>query len=150
VRFGSPVESSRSIPWISPAPILLFTERTSTSRRSSYTDAFFGNGYDVNTLLMSYLYVMFCGQTKHVLRLSVCSASTSPFRTRDNSYDNREYGYKVGSLSAYGPESSGTSWAPIGHPADFNFLETVLLGLTGVAPLAAYQKGQHQNAGLPR
>jgi hypothetical protein len=112
-----PAESSRSILWISTASILLFAERTPASRRSSCTDEFWGNGYDINILLMRSLYVTFCGQTKHVLRVSVYSTSTSRLRTRDNPHANREYGYKVGSVSAYWPESSGTmSWAPVGYP----------------------------------
>jgi hypothetical protein len=36
----------------------------------------FANGYDINTLRWSSLYIIFCGQTKYVLRIRVCSTST--------------------------------------------------------------------------
>jgi hypothetical protein len=37
----------------------------------------FANGYNINTLRMSSYYITFCGQTKRVLRVRVCSTSTT-------------------------------------------------------------------------
>jgi hypothetical protein len=51
------------------------------AERTSFVDdrpvCSFANGYDINTLRMSSSYTTFCGQTKRVFRVRVCSTSTT-------------------------------------------------------------------------
>jgi hypothetical protein len=75
----------------------------------------FANGYDINTLQTSSFYATFCGQTTRVLRVRVCSTSTTVI----SGYGiilmlSANVGIKCASASAFGLVSSGTlSWAPI-------------------------------------
>jgi hypothetical protein len=52
-------------------------------------------GYDINTVLISSLYVTFCGQTKHVLGVRVCSTFTSHLWARGNPHAIHECEYEV-------------------------------------------------------
>jgi hypothetical protein len=75
----------------------------------------YANGYDTNTLRMSSFCTTFCGQTKRVLHVRVCSTSTTVTSGHGIILMvSANVGILSATASAFGLVSSGTlSWAPI-------------------------------------
>jgi hypothetical protein len=107
------------------------------------------DGYDINTLRISSLYVKFCGQTKHFWNVRVCSTSTrvtsedgrhNPNAIRERGYQVR---FKVSVWSAIVRDIFvGPSLLPVRFTAQQcrGSWETVLSGLPENVPLASGQR----------
>jgi hypothetical protein len=107
-------EGPQSTSWRTFASIPLLAERASVSRRSSSTDAILRMATSTRCG-WALFYTTFCGQTKRVLRVRVCSASTTVTSGHGIILMlSANVGIKSTSASAFGLVSSGTlSWAPI-------------------------------------
>lgn len=98
-----PTDRPRSISRRSVSSLMIFEECTCTSKQWPAK-----NGYEINTLGMSSLYVTFCGQAMHGSRVRVCSMSRIHLWPRVNPPALRERVQQVHFSVSFGLESSGT------------------------------------------
>jgi hypothetical protein len=98
-----PSDRPRSISRRSVWSLMLLEECACTSRQWSSK-----NGYKINTLGRSSLYVIFCGQMMHDSRVRLSSTSTSHLWPRVNAHALHERVYQIHFSVSFGLESSGT------------------------------------------
>lgn len=126
----TPTDRPRSISrwWVSS--LMTLEECKCTSRQWSSK-----NGYKINTLRMSSLYVTLCGQTIHDSRLRVCSTCTSHLWPRVNPHALRERVYQVHfSVSPGTSQCSLTGWL---HN-DRGFMKAIMHGTLEAVALAVW------------